>query len=784
MAQGNNPFATAPVQVAPEHHFDLKHVKATLDIDYDHKSFKGVCTSTLAPTSDGLTSIVLNAGGNLTVTDVTVDGAKVSFTRQGENVTIPVKGKLGKDMNVTLTYHAENEVGGGQMRFGGWHWIKPTELDPKRVGFWTQGESQENRQWAPTWDYPNDFATTETVTTVPADWTVISNGLLAENTVKGNRRTFHWKMGMPHATYLMALVGGPFEMKKDTWEGVQLWYVTPAGRGKLIDDSFGDTKDMLSFYSKVTGYKYPWPKYAQNAVWEFGGGMENVSSTTLLAEALTDRREGFRQMASLNSHELGHQWFGDTVTCKDWGHIWLNESFATFMQMIYFEHSRGEAAYQNEIDQATRSYLGEARRYKRPIVTNKYPNPDSMFDSHTYPKGGVVLHTLRRQLGDDTFFKGIKLYLETNQHKPVETMDLCNAMSKVSGKDLKPFFDQWVMKPGHPVLEYSWKQNGSGVDVTVKQTQDTNDGTPVYDLNLEVATIKDGKVTSHWQRVKDKETTFTIANVQPDALILDPEQRILREMKHEFSALEMPVVAEFAPNAVDRVRALRAVLSDDKLESKTFAARLLKGDMGLHPTYPALSELANAGDESFRPFFHSQLKHPDMSRRLMAVNGLINLRLKDDEKPLIRAMVNPNESFAIVVAAIRTLDPNADVDLLLKAADFDCFEGSVQTAALAALSKSSDPRAKAVIVKFASSSDPTLLRAGLQSLGSVPPSAETRAALKRVLKMSDWSLVQSAVAAVGQTKDASLKDAVAEINQRNPPGWLKSRVDDLVKELK
>src|SRR5207244_10853936 len=142
--------------------------------------------------------------------------------------------------------------------------------------------------------------------------------------------------------------------------------------------------------SQITGVKYPYTKYSQAFVEDFGGGMENNSATTQIEEMIHDDRELLdNDSESLQSHELAHQWFGDTVTCKDWGQIWLNESFATFMQEIYFEHSRGADAYSREIDSNTRGYVAEGLRYKRPLATNLYSEPGAMFNQHTYPKGGV-----------------------------------------------------------------------------------------------------------------------------------------------------------------------------------------------------------------------------------------------------------------------------------------------------------------------------------------------------------------------------------------------------------
>ena len=782
-AQQANPFATAPIQYAPDRDYDLKHVKVVLDVDYRAQRYAGTSTNTLAPLRDGVKLITLHAGTTLTITGVTVGGAKTTYSRTGEDIKIPITAAKGQDINVTVSYHTQEVKAGGLMSFGGWHWIKATELDPNRIGFWTQGETQTNRSWAPTWDYPNDLATSETITTVPKDWTVVGNGILVSEKLVGAKKSFHWKMNQPHATYLLSLVGGPFEVKKDIWQDVPLWYIAPKGRGKLIDDSFSDTKDMLTFFSQRVGVKYPWPKYAQNAVWEFGGGMENVSSTTLGAEALTDRRQGFRNMSGLNSHELGHQWFGDLVNCKDWGHIWLNESFATFMQMIYFEHSQGKWQYQREIHQATQGYLGEASRYKRPIATNRYPGPDSVFDSHAYPKGGVVLHTLRKELGDAAFFAGLKHYLTKHRHTAVETSQLCRAMTESSGINCEPFFDQWVYKPGHPLLEWSWKQSGSAVEITVKQAQDTSDGTPIYDLNLEVGVIQKGKVHRYWHRLKEKEKTFTIAGHTAEAVLLDPDQRILRDMKHTAAPPELPAIAEFAPNAVDRALALDRIIAEKPEGYVALAIRLLGADHGLHPVFEGPMPLAAVKDESLRTFYRRQLVHPNFGRRALAVTGLGTLGLNASDDIAVAALVTPEQAFRVVVAAVSVLDGKKHGDLIYKAASFECFDGSVQGAALAALAKAEDHRARALAVSFATSNDASRIGGGVQALGGMTPSDESRTALRRVLKLSDWGLVLTAVEAVARTKDATMKGSVEEVKKRNPPDWLRERIEEVVKGL-
>ncbi len=487
---------------------------------------------------------------------------------------------------------------------------------------------------------------------------------------------------------MISLVGGPFDVRKSKWQDVPLWYVVPKGKANLIDASFSDTPDMMTFFSKVTGVKYPWPKYAQNAMYDFGGGMENVSSTTLGEGNLTDGRDGIRTMASLNAHELAHQWFGDLVSCKDWGTVWLNESFATFYQAYYFEHARGLAAYQREIDGSTRGYLFEARRYRRPIATNFYADPDVMFDSHTYPKGGVVLHHLRRVLGDSAFNAGVNLYLRRHRHQPVETSNLMQAFTDASGINCQPFFDQWILKPGHPVLSYTWDWDSAKreVVVNVKQEQDTTGGVPIYSIDAQVGLFSgDGMVRRPVRLDSASQTLRVSANIRPDAVLLDPDQDFLREMKHTPSDSEHRAIARHAPSALDRTSSFQAILSGKPTDSDvSLLVALLRADRKAFPVFPSTSALGRLGRPELRGFWREELSHPDPARRADAVRAFASLSKDDNDVQRIASFVNDVNSYGVVVAALETvakLDPKAGATLAKKAKSMKSNRGVIERAA-------------------------------------------------------------------------------------------------------
>ncbi|MDX1932866.1 MAG: M1 family metallopeptidase [Capsulimonadales bacterium] len=762
-----NPFKPprAKVFYAPDRDYDLKHLAVTLDVDWPGRTFAGTTVNTLVPIrAEGLASFKFHCGRDLNVSACEVNGSPATFERKDNLLTVTPRVRRmfvpGQEVTVAIRYTGGKAQGSGFGGDGGFHWIETRPDDPNRVGFWTQGETAGNQQWAPTWDYPNDFATTETTTTVPADWSVIGNGVKLSDKVSGNRRTVHWKMNQPHATYLLSLVAGPFDIKEAKWEGKPLLYVVPKGKGGLIDTSFGDTPDMLSFFSRITGVKYPWPKYAQNAMYDFGGGMENVSSTTLGANSLTDGRDGFRTMAALNSHELAHQWFGDLVTCRDWGNIWLNESFATYFEALYFEHSRGKNGYDREIEGAMQGYFGEARRYQRPVATNLYPHPDSLFDSHTYPKGAAILHTLRRQLGDSAFFQGIQLYLTKGRHTPVETSDLIRALTDASGVNVQPFFDQWIFKPGHPVLEYAWTyDDGAGeLTVTVKQVQDTKDGAPVYNLPTEIGVLSGGK----WERfpvtLNASEQKITRKAARPDAVILDPDHAFLREMKHTFAASELPGVVRYAPNCIDRQTALNAMLKESPSEeSVRIAAAAIAEDRGAFPAFTNIMPLANLKREDLRPLFRNELKHPDSDRQAQAVRALAMLPKTEEDSRAIRSMIGPKAPYA------------------------------VYSAALGAILRWEQQEGGTLLAQALKDPNERMRSTGIRAIVGLPEGdPEARRILKECLRSSEMGVLFAALDVIVERKEKDLLSDLRTLGKTPPagtPGWFPGAVASYVRRL-
>jgi aminopeptidase N len=525
--------------------------------------------------------------------------------------------------------------------------------------------------------------------------------------------------------------------------------------------------------------------------------MENVSATTLPEGALTDPRAGEHAMDGLNAHELAHQWFGDLVTCKDWGHVWLNESFATFFEALYMEHSRGEAAYAQEIEGDMQGYFGESRRYKRPIATNLYSNAEAMFDGHTYPKGASILHTLRRMLGDQLFFAGIHAYLTAHRHTPVDSRDLCRSMTDATGINLEPFFNQWIFKPGHPVLDYSWTwdEKAEQVALTVKQTQDTKDGTPIYNVRTSACLIAGGKLLRTPILLNQAEQVIMLDTAaKPDAVLLDPDHDFLREIptKH-WAASELPFILKYAASPVDRADAMAAMLTGTPSEAAVQAcAEAVRADTARFPVFQ-LTRLGELKREDLRPIFRAQLSHASISRREQAISALGLLPKNDADMAAVAALVSDREPYGVVtasLAALTTWDARANLAVIKKAADMPSLHEQVRAAAYAALANAHSEEGVSLLLKAAASgSDPELRSAALSAMGKVEAAEpRTRAALLDALKDPDFQTVMTAANAIHDRKDKELLPALRNL-KAHPPAeaegkeWFAGFLDEIISDV-
>src|SRR6266705_2462589 len=376
------------------------------------------------------TKIAFDSVG-LTIQSVTLNKAAAKFETSADKliISLPSAAKAGDKFEVAIRYMGKPAKG--------MYFILPDKDYPDRPKqIWTQGESEDTRYYLPTYDYPNDRLTTETILTVPSSWITVSNGKLISVSDAGKGlKTWYWKESVPSSTYLITVVAGEFDEVKDTWRGIPLTYYAPKGRGDRLPINYGRTPAMMELFSKKFGVDYAWEKYAQVMVDEFvAGGMENSSATTNASSSLVHPKlapEYLTGEDDLISHELGHQWFGDLVTCKDWGDVWLNEGFATFLEAVWTEAHYGKDEADYERWNFTREWFASNNLWNKPLVRHDFDD-SSEFDGNAYGKGAWILYMLRHQLSEEVFYRSIKHYLEVNRGKNVVTADLAKAIEEAT----------------------------------------------------------------------------------------------------------------------------------------------------------------------------------------------------------------------------------------------------------------------------------------------------------------------------------------------------------------
>ncbi|HJP60442.1 MAG TPA: M1 family metallopeptidase [Gemmatimonadaceae bacterium] len=759
-----SPSPTPQVQHPPDREYDLQHIALDMSVDYARSSFTATVINTLAPLHDGLKTITFACGAGLNVEAISVDGHSTTFSRNGDTlrITAPASLARGKSVRVLVRYSAEGDQGDG------FHWIKPTATDSNRVGFWTNGEPNHNHEWLPTWEYPNDLTTSEETITVPAKWFVFGNGGLISNVVNagGRTRTLHWQMQQRHATYLLSLGAGLFDMELANWRGVPLIYAGPRGKGPRIDDTFGETPQLLSFYSDHLGVKYPWAKYAEFGAYDFDNAVQYVSATMFDERYLADKRFGPHFSSGVVAHEMAHQWFGNLVTPKQWGELWLSEGFATFFgQALYSEHWRGKADYDHVIEDFSQDYFAESRSYKRPLSTDVYRDVGAMYDTHSYRKGAAVLHTLRRYLGDTLFYRGISHYLKKYRNSLVDSHDFCAAMSEGTGVDLQRFCDQWIFKPGHPVLDYEWTWDdpAKAIVLTIRQIQDTTSGTPVYDLKPTVGWITGGRVMTRRISV-DKGVQILrvpMAN-KPDAVLLDPDHDFLRELPAlHWAPEELPYILRYAPDAVDREQAMTKILEGSPSDATVHAiAEELRADTAQFPVFRSLSPLVNLRRADLRPLFRDLVAHSSIVQRYYAILGLDLLGKDSSDVRTLRNLVTDQQPFRVVRAAVQTFrdwDAAGNRDAFSKAIQILPREDPTRLIAYDGLAKAdsaagrqpagSDPRMTANLRNLLSDiangrTDSPLMTQGLRGFASRPSTVKTVASWLGDLKSFTFLTVE------------------------------------------
>lgn len=531
---------------------DLVHTKLDARFDYSKSYLNGKVWITLKPHFYATDSLMLDAKG-MDIHKVTMmkgsaqSPLKYNYDGMFVNIKLDKTYKGNEQYTVYIEYTAkpnELEVEGSAAISDakGLYFINPTgEEKDKPTQIWTQGETEATSVWVPTIDRPNQKTTQEFAMTVPEKYVTLSNGILTSSKKNADgTRTDNWKMDLPHAPYLFFMGVGDFSVIKDSYKGKEVSYYVEKEYAPVAKRIFGNTPEMMAFYSRITGVDFPWQKYGQMVGRDYvSGAMENTTATLHQESAYQDARElvDGNSWEDVIAHELFHQWFGDYVTTESWSNLTLNESFANYSEYLWREYKYGKDAADAHAYSDMTGYL-QSQSENKDLVRHYYRDKEDMFDAVSYNKGGRILHMLRNFVGDSAFFKALNNYLTTNKFKSGEAHQLRLAFEEVTGKDLNWYFDQWYFGAGHPKLDitYDYDDAGKKVNVIVKQTQS---GSKVFKLPVAVDIYENGKKTRNKIWVTKKTDTFRFSyNSKPELVNFDADRIVLADRKENGKTLE------------------------------------------------------------------------------------------------------------------------------------------------------------------------------------------------------------------------------------------------------
>lgn len=642
-------------------------------------------------------------------------------------ITLDHPHDASQSLDIRIVYHGRPRIG--------LFFVNPDKYDPGAPReIYTQGEPEFNHYWFPCWDYPNDMATSETITTVPQGQVVVSNGKLMSVKSAAGQVTYDWLESVPHSTYLLSLAIGPWQKTADAYKGKPVDYYVPRGVDEAaVERLFHLTPDMIGFYSRATGVEYPYEKYDQVAVRNFMfGGQENVSATTLTDAALHDAQAEIDDpTTTLVAHELGQHWFGDYVQGRDWANIWLNEGFATYMTALYTQYHAGNDAYRYEIysDQNTALQV-EAARAPRPLVARRYVDPLDMLEEITHDKGASVLDMMRYVVDGDAamqspasqkevLFQGLNHYLAGNATHATDSADLLRSIRTRTGQELGWFFDEWVFKGGHPDYRVSaaYDPKKKAEVLTVTQTQTVTANIPLFDMPIDVAFFG-GRNQKLVTRIRDDAArqTFVIPLAfAPLWVDFDPNDIVYKTVTFNKATGDLIREAENDPYMMSRLWATKQL--GDRLKADPNCCiqaltKVLDGDSFYAVRTEAASSLGASKSEQAKQALLNAMAQPDGRVRTAAVGALGNF-LGDQTliAKLIRTLQG-DPSYAVQAAAAEELGRSGSQSALraLRSRSAAKLQEIVAIGVLNGLAATHDPRAVGILLGYAQAGIPERVR--------------------------------------------------------------------------
>ncbi|MCX6170957.1 MAG: M1 family metallopeptidase [Ignavibacteriales bacterium] len=497
---------------------DVLHYQIKIDLYPEQKKIFGEVTIKMKVNEKQLSKIEINFYDNLIIRDLRLNDTKVEYDRSEKLLSIHNNNSIDTAVIKIVYEGTPKSLGFGSFNF---------EKVDNRYQVYTLSEPVFASTWFPCVDLPDDKALADIYITNDSSDVSLSNGRLIETNTQGARRTYHWKTFYPISTYLIALYSGNYKSVSQKYISISgdslklSYYALPENIDNAQRDFSDHPKYLKTFEELFGAYPFVKEKYSVAEFWWQSGAMENQTITGIGSNFISGRKF----FSDMLIHELAHHWWGDAVGPKTWKDIWLNEGFATYSEALYWEKQSDIRALQSTL------------RSKFSMFPNGtlYNPGNALFSSLIYDKGAWVLHMLRREVGDEIFFKILQSYFKEYKYGNASTADFKNFCEKISKKSLDKFFDQWVYK-GEGIIELDcvWSVQKEGEEfistIKIKQLQK---GYDIYKFPLDIKLISEKVSESGIStvRIDGKEVILEMkSKYKPVDLILDPDSWLLAKI--------------------------------------------------------------------------------------------------------------------------------------------------------------------------------------------------------------------------------------------------------------
>lgn len=525
--------STSPVSKASAN-FDASYYHIDLDIRLDPNRLIGHNRIVGRVTNQSLSTLRLDFGtGYLQVDSLTVDGegSAADYTHRDDVLSIPLSRTYGPSEHVRLDVYysgSPSRPDPGSFALGEDYAFVFDSTATGQPNIWTLSEPYGAREWWPGKDHPSDKADSARVTvTVPKPLRVGSNGLLESTSETDSTNTFTWHSRYPIAPYLISIAAADYTVETQTYvrpDSLAETYgslelpILHYGFSSTIIDRWKRVGEMFPIFEYWFGpYPFPEEKYG-HAQFTWGGGMEHQTMSSMGASN-----------PGLIAHELAHMWYGDLITLQTWPHLWLNEGFATYGELLYWQAQDDQTTYETVFER----YWNRAKKATGSLIVQDTTSLSNLFDGNrVYAKGGIVLHMLRNVVGDETFREILRAYSDTEplRYGNASTSDFQTVVENTAGQELDYFFEQWIYGAGYPEYSMQWTATPSNGKFFVTAIIHQEQSEPVFEMPVRLTAETSAGPVEHtvFNDTRDDTVRFSLEE-RPTNLLFDPERALLRD---------------------------------------------------------------------------------------------------------------------------------------------------------------------------------------------------------------------------------------------------------------